>query len=180
MSHSPEASFCFSFLPLTVFSAYSWFLILQYVGSHIMLVCFLLSSLLQPQHKVTYQSSKPSVHVHYHEYSLFVHILKRQSHKICLLIGLLWVRSVIASSREILRCFRSYRHGRLNVKEKSSIPGKMWVHCTLSVQTCSFFLACWKKHGYAESDVDPDLSSDTYFHGNLDECIWASVFSHIK
>lgn len=122
--HPPEASFCFPLLPLTVFSAHSWFLILQHVASHMIIVHFLLSSLLQPQHEVTCQNSKPSPHVHHYEDSLlFILLMIILLTQLCLLIGL--VRSAIAGGREGIRCFRSYRQGKLYEKEKSGKPGKI-------------------------------------------------------
>lgn len=90
------------------------------------------------------QSSTPS-----HIYTI-VSIFFSHSWKItlltqlCLLIGSLWIKSAISGGG--LRCFRSHTWGRLNEKEKSGIPGKMWVHCILSVQAYPLFLAYWKKY----------------------------------
>lgn len=55
-------------LPRIVFSAYSWFLILRHVGSHMTLAHSLVSSL--PQHKVT-SEQHTITHIHYCEYFFF-------------------------------------------------------------------------------------------------------------
>lgn len=134
---SPEASFCSSLLLLTVSSAQAWFLVLQQVGLQMTLAPFLLSSLRQPHHDVSYWNSKLSPQGHHHECTLVADILGRQS---------FWLSSAgwhvpcgsgwLLGSREGITYFKSYQQSRY--MRKSLASGKMWVCCTLKVP--SFWL----------------------------------------